>query len=51
MDDLTLGLIYAAKHSEKSAKESIIDFLSEYIETPKEYYSDGELIRSFVMRL
>lgn len=45
MDDLTLGLIYAVKHSGKSAKESIIDFLSEYTGTPKEYYSDGELIR------
>lgn len=45
MDDLTLGLIYAVKHNGKSAKESIIDFLSEYTGTPKEYYSDGELIR------
>ena len=45
MDDLTLGLIYAVKHSGKSAKESIIDFLSEYTGTSKEYYSDGELIR------
>ena len=45
MDDLTLGLIYAVKHSGKSTKESIIDFLSEYTGTPKEYYSDGELIR------
>lgn len=45
MDDLTLGLIYAVKHSGKSAKESIIDFLSEYTGTPKEHYSDGELIR------
>lgn len=25
MDDLTLGLIYAIKHSKKSAKESIVD--------------------------
>lgn len=45
MDDLTLGLIYTVKYSGKSAKESIIDFLSKYTETPKEYYSDGELIR------
>ena len=35
MEDLTLGLIYAVKHSGKSAKESIIDFLSEYTGTPK----------------
>ena len=35
MNDLTLGLIYAVKHSGKSAKESIIDFLSEYTGTPK----------------
>ena len=45
MNDLTLGLIYAVKHSEKSARESIIDFLSEYTGTPKEYYSDNELVR------
>ena len=45
MDDLTLGLIYAVKHSGKTAKESIIDFLSEYTGTPKKYYSDSELIR------
>lgn len=45
MDDLTLGIIDAVKYSGKSAKESIIDFLSEYTGTPKEYYSDGELIR------
>lgn len=45
MNDLTLGLIYAVKHSEKSAKESIIDFLSEYTGTPKQYYSDNELVR------
>ena len=45
MTDLTLGLIYAVKHSGKSAKESIIDFLSEYTGTPKKYYSDSELVR------
>lgn len=45
MDDLTLGIIDAVKRGKKSGKESIIDFLSEYTETPKEYYSDGELIR------
>lgn len=45
MDNLTLGLIYAVKHGEKSGKESIIDFLSEYTGTPKEYYSDGKLIQ------
>lgn len=45
MNDLTFGLIYAVKHSEKSAKESIIDFLSEYTGTPKQYYSDNELVR------
>lgn len=45
MEDLTLGLIYAVKQSEKSAKESIVDFLPEYTGTPKEYYSDGELVR------
>lgn len=45
MDDLTLGLIYAVKHNGKSAKESIIDFLSKYTGTPREYYSDSELIR------
>ena len=45
MNDLTLGLIYAVKHSEKSAKESIIGFLSEYTGTPKQYYSDNELVR------
>lgn len=44
MDNLTLGLIYAVKHSGKSAKESIIDFLSEYTATPQEHYSDGELV-------
>ena len=36
MDNLTLGLIYAVKHSGKSAKESIINFLSEYTGTPKD---------------
>lgn len=40
MDNLTLGIIYAVKNSEKSAKESIIDFLPGYTKTPKEYYSD-----------
>lgn len=45
MDNLTLGIIYAVKRGEKSAKESIIDFLSEYTGTPKEYYSDREIIR------
>ena len=45
MDNLTLGLIYAVKHSGKSAKESIIDFLSEYTGTPQEHYSDGELVQ------
>lgn len=45
MDNLTLGIIYAVKRCEKSAKESIIDFLSEYTGTPKEYYSDREIIR------
>lgn len=45
MDDLTLGIIDAVKRGKKSGKESIIDFLSEYTGTPKEYYSDGELIR------
>ena len=44
MDDLTLGLIYAIKHSKKSAKESIVDFLSEYSGTPKEHYSDREVV-------
>lgn len=44
MNDLTLGLIYAVKHSEKTAKESIIDFLSKYTGTPKEYYTDKELV-------
>jgi len=44
MDDLTLGLIYAIKHSKKSAKESIVDFLSEYTGTPKEHYSDREVV-------
>lgn len=45
MDDLTLGIIDAVKRGKKSGKESIIDFLSEYTGTPKEHYSDGELIR------
>ena len=45
MDNLTLGIIYAVKHSGKTAKESIVDFLSEYTATPKEHYSDGELVR------
>lgn len=45
MEDLTLGIIYAVKQSDKSARESIVDFLSEYTGTPKEYYSDNELIR------
>lgn len=45
MDDLTLGIIDAVKRGKKSGKESIIDFLSKYTGTPKEYYSDGELIR------
>ena len=44
MDDLTLGLIYAIKHSKKSAKEYIVDFLSEYTGTPKEHYSDREVV-------
>ena len=45
MNDLTLGIIHAIKQGDKSAKESIIDFLSEYTGTPKEYYSTGELVR------
>ncbi len=45
MDNLTLGIIYAVKHSGKTTKESIIDFLSEYTGTPKEYYSDKEIVR------
>lgn len=45
MDNMTLGIIDAVKRGKKSGKESIIDFLSEYTGTPKEYYSDGELIR------
>lgn len=45
MDNLTLGIIDAVKRGKKSGKESIIDFLSEYTGTPKEHYSDGELIR------
>lgn len=45
MDDLTLGIIYAVKHGNKSGKESIIDFLSEYTATPKQHYSDRELVR------
>lgn len=45
MENLTLGIIYALKNSGKSSKESIIDFLSEYSGTPKEYYSDGQIIR------
>lgn len=45
MDNLTLGIIYAVKHSGKTAKESIVDFLSEYTATPKEHYSDNELVR------
>lgn len=45
MDNLTLGIIYAVKHSGKTAKESIVDFLSEYTATPKEHYSDRELVR------
>ena len=44
MDDLTLGIIYAIKHNGNS-KESIVDFLSEYTGTPKEYYSDGQIKR------
>lgn len=46
MNDLTLGLIYAVKHNAgKTAKESIIDFLFEYTGTPKEYYTERELVR------
>lgn len=45
MDNLTLGIIYAIKHNGKTAKESIVDFLSEYTATPKEHYSDNELVR------
>ena len=45
MDNLTLGIIYSIKHSEKTAKESIVNFLSEYTGTPQEYYSNGELVR------
>lgn len=45
MEDLTLGIIYAVKQSDKSARESIVDFLSEYTGTPKQYYSNNELVR------
>ena len=45
MDNLTLGIIYAIKQGDKSARESIVDFLSEYTGTPKQHYSDGELVR------
>lgn len=45
MDNLTLDIIYAIKHNGKTAKESIVDFLSEYTATPKEHYSDNELVR------
>ena len=45
MDNLTLGLIYAVKHSGEYVLESIINFLSEYTGTPKEHYSDSELVR------
>ena len=37
-------VLYAIKHSKKSAKESIVDFLSEYTGTPKEHYSDREVV-------
>lgn len=45
MNDLTLGIIYAVKQSDKPTRESIIDFLAEYTGTPKEYYSDNELVQ------
>lgn len=45
MDNLTLGIIYVVKNGKKSSKESIVDFLSEYTGTPKEYYSDKEIVR------
>lgn len=46
MEKLTLGIIYAIKHinNNKSSKESIVDFLSEYTGTPKEYYTERELV-------
>lgn len=46
MDNLTLGLIYAVKHSGKSAKESIINFLSEYTGTPKEHWWANAIVNN-----
>lgn len=44
MNDLTLTVIYAIKHGKKPIKEDIIDALVEYTGTPREHYSDRELI-------
>lgn len=45
MNNLTMGIIYAIKRSGKSTREAIADFLSERTMTPKEYYTDKELVR------
>ena len=43
MTDLTLGIIYAIKIGENDSKENIIDFLSKYTGTPKDYYTDKKV--------
>lgn len=46
MEDMTLGIIYTFKNfGTNNAKEILIDFMSKYTMTPKEYYSKLELIR------
>lgn len=44
MEDSTLGTIYALKHADKSYDEAVIDFWSEYTETPAKYYGKEVLM-------
>lgn len=44
MDNRTLGIIYAIKKGDNTARQNIIDFMSKYSDTPKEYYTDYNLI-------
>lgn len=38
MDNSTLGTIYTLKHSKKEYDEAVIDYWSEYTDTPAKYY-------------
>lgn len=46
MENITLGIIYTFKtFGTNKAKSVLLDFLSEYTNTPKEHYSQQKLIR------